>query len=490
MFFEEMLTLLQRPDIVHEQIQELMHDRACDMSYEQFLVLTTLIREKSPQNLGLLYCFHPLLKQKTIGTTKELQLVLSDPEIIPARKFNYCVKYFYQHLPMSLSDYNLIHAHAIKQNWMRLYRNYLDSIHPHVIQFQIAGNALGLSKAFGYSTISPEGLFPGLHVPAAHYRWQQRHNDVPLPLYDLTQFDHIPEILSKASTSTHGDLLSLCFRADESKCQGLIRTTTAAPYHVASLHLINDHEEMHMLWLNRGYAPVQDNFFHQRHLWVFTLPLGRALLLLPKILHMLVRGPMEDIQTGLDTILCPYINLDLSFAWCKTAQKVGNCGLANTNFSWHLALCAQLMQQKSLDFKTSYMQSMPAYKAMRAADQIDALKTILTLQDFYISEDAFHQEISHILYKFYLKDPIHLSLLIRTIFDLGDKLSNFLNRVDLTSLSIAPQPWAEDSLASYPSFDNHHRKSPAAIISIWQEQHRRYLSDRTLATTEFAQATP
>lgn len=500
----EILYQLQHHDLSELKVSELIQVELFNsielLSFEQFLLLKTIMLEHYPSCLATLYGLHPLLRSNPIGGPEDLHIILADPLISITKKFNYCVKYLRQNFPIPLVEYHFIYDHAYAEKWGKLLLNYLEKVHPQRLEFQVARNVLGLTEK---TKELSEGLFPGIHLPATQYRWRQLKASQSLPLYGLTEFADIAPILMKAATFDHGDWLSLCFRADESRLESYIRTTIEQSSHVATLHLIRDRDKAQMLWLNRGYKPSQANFFHQRHLWIFTLSYDKALELLPQLLEILVRGPIELIQTSLDSMLSTYLNRDYSFQLFKTAQKVGNCGLANTNITWHLSLCAALMKKEHLDFITSYVNTKNAYKELRAQDQINALKLILDHEAQYKSPAVFHQDIFEILVKFYRKDEISLSFLQTTIHHLGaqlEKLANYLSQVDVSGLKTQAlmlsgsnlellsqyvdikdrigEAAADEFLSQQPSCDNHHHllkvihaqeKPPAAIIKTWQE---------------------
>lgn len=154
------------------------------------------------------------------------------------------------------------------------------------------------------------------------------------------------------------------------------------PNHGFTVTLFKERDNIHFIYVNRGSKTEELGGVKDENVMVYTLKNdaeGKDFLTGAGVIFDTQDRHQISIFFNLDEVK-EKKNRELTAAFAKSSQKVGNCNIANSNMTWHFALADHyLKEHPEITLKDAFVATQPHYKAMRKRDRLAAFHQLFLL---------------------------------------------------------------------------------------------------------------
>lgn len=236
-------------------------------------------------------------------------------------------------------------------------------------------------------------------------------DDEPIPIERTDIYElKLPAFLARVSQARSGDYIALASQwALNNISRDKIKELEELKTHTVSIHVIQDRDLMHFIYVNRGDRHLSPSEDLNRTVIVYSCDLSQRTAFATSLYRVFSTESKEAISVFLESPKAKaYYNPTLSHAFNKTTQAVGNCTIANTNISWHFHLATQLMKRSSeMTLSEAYQATKREYKKLRLADRVEAFIFLLKSESAYKNQAAFYRDLLNVMIKFRQKMGRH-----------------------------------------------------------------------------------
>ena len=229
-------------------------------------------------------------------------------------------------------------------------------------------------------------------------------------------------------------------RIAQAKFSDYIALVSGWELHAVSVHVIQDKDLMHFVYVNRGGKHLSPSEDLNRTVIVYSCDLSQKTEFARLLYEHFSTEDKATISAFLESSQAKeHYNPGLSRYLDKHPQAVGNCTLANTNITWHFHLATQLMKQSpEMSLSEAYEATKREYKKLRVADRVEAFIFLLKSESAYKNQAAFYRDLMNVMAQFRGKEGLHMEAAVdRLSKDFPELLSKFFEMITSEAFNLS-----------------------------------------------------